>query len=127
MTITEPACIMALIILFIHAITWKGMILDKIPVPQPKWHRRRYGTLDEDQLPFNERSLKDWMDKIPDWIVAPLWDCIICMAPWYGTAIGLPLFFGSWTFTPESLAFIGLTGGICVIIDTFVLGKRNGL
>lgn len=88
---------MALIILFINATTWEGMIFERLCRATPKW------------------------------ISHPFWECIICMSPWWATGIGLPLFYNGYHFTTETIVFIFTTGGICIFIDTFVLGKREGL
>ncbi|RCH55418.1 hypothetical protein DJ568_05865 [Mucilaginibacter hurinus] len=62
--IIEQAFIIALIVLFIHACTWKGMIFDGIKkIVEPKGH-----------------------------LYKPLYGCPICMTPYYGAVIYL-LFF----------------------------------
>lgn len=105
---------MALLILFINATTWEGMIWETIVVHTTRLFR--YKT-----------TIKDLMDRAPQWIAKPGWDCIICMSPWWATGIGLPIFYGGYHFTQETIAFILTTGGISVLIDTFVLGKREGI
>lgn len=52
--------ITALIVLFFHVCTWKGMVFS-----------------------FVSEFFKDF----PDYIKKPLYDCPICMAPWWGPSI----------------------------------------
>lgn len=52
--------IISLTVLFLHATTWEGMIFDKVSV---------------------------WAFNLPAFIKNPLFDCPICMAPWYGSII----------------------------------------
>lgn len=56
----EKSFILALIVLFLHACTWKGMIFS-----------------------FVAENLKD----LPDFIKKPLYDCPICMTLWWGALI----------------------------------------
>lgn len=134
------AIMMACILLFINSTTWKGMILQKLDrivirrkrtktrVPFTNWtskwdiHRGAY----ESFTTYRE-VVEEITDGLPGWITMPLWECIICMSPWWSTGIGLPLFYGGYNFTPDSVAFILTTGGIAVILDTYVIGKREGI
>jgi hypothetical protein len=60
----ERALIIAMIVLFLHACSWRGMIFSGIKkIIEPKGH-----------------------------LYKPLYGCPICMTPWYGTIIYL-LFF----------------------------------
>ncbi|RZA00873.1 MAG: hypothetical protein EOP47_12655 [Sphingobacteriaceae bacterium] len=65
----EHALIIALIVLFIHSCTWKGMIFDGIKkIIKPEGH-----------------------------IYKPIYGCPICMTPYYGTIIYLLFFNHSFT------------------------------
>lgn len=64
----ELTLIISLVVLFIHATTWEGMINEW--VSRVLWHA-------------------------PPWIKKPLFDCPICMAPWWGSLI--LLLFGVFT------------------------------
>lgn len=77
------AFIIAFAVFFIHACTWEGMILEKLR-----------------ELTF------EW----PQWITKPLYDCPICMAPWWGSAILLLMGHG-WSWVPLIVA-----GGINTVI-----------
>lgn len=101
-------------IMLVNASSWDGMLFDKIILHRTKLFK--YTT-----------SLKDLLDRLPAMISSPLYDCIICMSPWWSIGLGWPLFFGSWQPTDESLVFLGIVVWINVLVDTFVLGKREGL
>lgn len=111
---------MGLAVLFINATTWKGMVLDKIRIKTTK-----------EINPFNKistiRTVKDYLDRAPEWLAKPLWDCLICMTPWWSFGLGLPLFYKSWSLNATAIAFILISSGISVVFDTFVIGKREGL
>jgi hypothetical protein len=62
-----PAFIIAFIVYFIKASTWRGMIL--------------YG-------------IKERLCDLPEFIKKPLFDCPVCMTPWWGTAIYVAGHFG---------------------------------
>lgn len=109
---------MALAVLFINATTWKGMVLDKITI-KPRDYRSGHG--------WRNYSIKDYLDRAPEWLAKPLWDCLICMTPWWSFGLGLPLFYGSWSLNATAIAFILISSGISVVFDTFVIGKREGL
>lgn len=51
------ALIIALAVLFLHSTTWEGMIFHKVSVV---------------------------LNEAPDWVKKPLFDCPICMTPWWG-------------------------------------------
>jgi hypothetical protein len=52
--------ITALIVLFLHVTTWEGMIFEIV---------------------------SDKLRPLPDYIKKPLYDCPICMAPWWGSVV----------------------------------------
>jgi hypothetical protein len=69
----ETAFIIAFIVYFIKATTWKGMIF---------------------------HSLTEKLEGLPEFIRKPLFECPVCMTPWWGIIIyltghyaGLPEFF----------------------------------
>lgn len=134
------AIMMACILLFIHSTTWRGMILqklDQITVPRrtkkvnkrliphiqwTEWNNEKRGY---DAFMTYREVVDEITEGLPAWVTKPLWECIICMAPWWTTAIGLPIFYGGYFFNRETAAFILTTAGIAVIIDTYVIGKRE--
>ncbi|MBK7885140.1 MAG: hypothetical protein IPJ81_16145 [Chitinophagaceae bacterium] len=66
----ELTLIIALVVLFIHVTTWEGMI-------------------------------NEWVGRVfwdaPSWLKKPLFDCPICMAPWWGALIIIiGEWFGAW-------------------------------
>ena len=104
------------IMLLINAAGWKGMILDKIRI------RKNYMT----DHGWIYTTVKDYLDLVPEWISKPLWDCLICMAPWYGLAAGWIL-YGSWTTASgDQMVYFGLLIWSAVITDTYVIAKREG-
>lgn len=60
------AIIIAFVVLFLHACTWEGMIFGFV---SKKLHR------------------------LPDYIKKPLYDCPICMSPYYGSLIILSSYY----------------------------------
>lgn len=106
------------IMMLINAATWKGMILDKIVVKKGRTPH---------PLPFRYPiTIKDLLDRVPEWISKPAWDCLICMAPWYGLAAGWIL-YGSWiTASEDQMVYFGLLIWSAVITDTYVIAKREG-
>jgi hypothetical protein len=79
-------------VLFIHACTWEGMILQFIP---------------------------NFFWDAPVWIKKPVFDCPICMAPWYGVLI---MILSGWY--PVNLAqpfiILAMAGGINVVASSFI-------
>jgi len=84
------ALIIAMIVLFIHSITWDGMIFEKI---------------------------KDWI-KPEGFLYKPIYGCPICMTPWWGTLIYFLLMNGNlatWQGWQAYLLTIGAAAGFSVI------------
>lgn len=84
----ETAFIIALTVLFLHATTWEGMI-------------------------------NEWVAQVfhnaPSWVKKPVYDCPICMAPWWGFFIYVLLFiFGEIQYLqPINLVvMLFMAGGI---------------
>lgn len=91
------AIIVAFVVLFLHATAWEGMI---------------FGTIAEKAF--------DW----PEWIRKPLFECPICMAPWWGSLI-LVIFglaTGVWFSWWQWAVILFVAGGINTLI---VLIKSN--
>jgi hypothetical protein len=88
----ENSLIIALIILFLHATTWDGHIFQKVR----KW-------ISED---FN--------------ISKPIYNCPICMTPWWGTLIYL--IFIHYSFSDYILT-IGAASGLSVISVVLIAAK----
>lgn len=85
------ALIISLIVLFLHATTWDGMIFQKI---------------------------KDVI-KPEGMLYKPVYGCPICMTPWWGTLIYFIFFadfgVGTWGAISDWLITIGMAAGLSVI------------
>jgi len=59
--------------------------------------------------------VRNWFDSdgVPGWIKSPLYDCAICMAPWWGS-----LFYGSvWGGSVREWVIVGFcVGGLNTIL-----------
>lgn len=76
----EASFIIAFMVYFLKATTWKGMIFNKIKVKFNHW---------------------------PGWIRKPLFQCPVCMTPWWGAVIYLIAFYAGLTeFSELSLVRI---------------------
>lgn len=80
----------ALVIWFIHATTWEGMIFG-----------------------FVRKKLYHF----PVWIKKPLYLCVICMSPWY--AVGCWFLFGN-VISLDILYFALIVGGINTIASLLI-------
>lgn len=91
----EFAVIIAFAVIFLHALTWPGMILQKVPV---------------------------WCWDLPVWIKKPLYSCPICMTPWWGSLIlvVICLCVGSWFSLLAWLLIITTAGGINVVLSSII-------
>ncbi len=89
----ENSLIIALIILFLHATTWDGHIFNGI------------------------RKLIDEDKKISK----PIYNCPICMTPWWGTLIYGLFFHIGWL---DWLLTIGAAAGISVIFVILIIAKE---
>lgn len=91
MSLFFTQCIYAVLMIhFIHACTWDGMIFG-----------------------FVRRKLYYF----PVWIKKPLYDCVICMSPWYAGAIWF--LFGNAP-SINTIYFMLITGGINAILVTIM-------
>lgn len=61
---------------------------------------------------------RQWLDRLPEIIRRPLYDCVICMTPWWGTA-AYWIFFGhsivDWVIT--FIAATGLTSFLLMLLN----------
>lgn len=80
------AIYLSLIVLFIHATTWEGMIFEKI---------------------------KDYI-KPKGILYKPIYGCPICMTPWWGTLLYLIFFYNCLSITAW-LWMVGAAAGFAVI------------
>ena len=96
----ETSFIVALSVLFIHATTWEGMIF---------------------------RSVYEQLKHLPDWIKKPLYDCPICMAPWWGALMMLTfhLVTGVWRKILGWLLILFAAGGINTVLIYIVSYAKN--
>jgi hypothetical protein len=85
------ALIIALIVVLIHTIFKPGMVLGKLG-------KAMYG--------------------LPTMLKKPLFHCVVCMTPWYGSLIYLLLY--NWTSFVQYLATIIVAAGINAIIDKYI-------
>ncbi len=91
----EKITIVALVVLFLHACTNKGMILQVVG-----------------------KSMED----LPDWLQKPLYSCPICMCMWWGpVVIALGIVFVGWeiTGTVEMFLICAAAAGINKVISNF--------
>ncbi len=118
--ITGAIALSGIILLINAALTWDGMFADRIKIRTTK-------VLNPFKRVHTTRSLKRTLEMAPELIAKPLWDCIICMSPWYALLAGW-IIYGSW-ITPkeDQFIFFGLVIWINVLVDTFVIGKREGI
>lgn len=91
----EHALIISLTVLFWHACFWPGMVFGFIPELIP--------------------------ELLPKQIRKPLYDCVVCMTPWYGTLICI--IFNNQLHVDSLLEFvltIFIAAGINVLIDKYI-------
>lgn len=96
----ELSFIIALTILFLHACTREGMIFSFIP---------------------------EFFWNAPVWIKKPLYDCPVCMAPWWGSVIIFfyyPVLFGDWPDGFTWLILIAVSGGINVVLASLITEEK---
>ena len=88
--------ITALFCLFLHACTWEGMILERVADVTYNW---------------------------PAWIRKPLFDCPICMAPWWGIVVyTIAVLSGhlQQLSTPMLVIALFAAGGLNVVLSSFI-------
>lgn len=90
------AFVIAFVVWFIHACTWEGMIFSGIA--QRLW-------------------------TLPTWLKKPLYDCPICMAPWWGMLI---LILQGNPPCLNALIAVCIAGGINAVIVSFIYGSESG-
>jgi hypothetical protein len=96
----EISFIIAFVVLFLHATTWEGMIFSFIP---------------------------EFFYDAPAWVRKPIFECPICMTPWYGAFIMIASdYYPANNFQPFIVLFVA--GGINVIADCFIkfVGNDSG-
>jgi hypothetical protein len=91
----QTITIISLIIIFIHATTWEGMIFEKV---------------------------NEIFEDAPSWIRKPLFDCPTCMSPWWCLIV---LFFMSYEIQnyKDVIMIMFSVGGLNTIIDCAFLNK----
>ena len=96
----ETAFLIAFNVLFLHASTWDGMINE--------WVR---------SMAFN------W----PVWVKKPLFDCPICMAPWWGALIMLTFHFatGFWKKILRIILMLFAAGGINTVLIYMISSDKE--
>ncbi|KEO73789.1 hypothetical protein [Anditalea andensis] len=91
----EQATIIALIVYFIKASTWKGMIF------------------------YNQKEKLVWL---PSYIKKPFFDCPVCMTPWWGIIVYLLAHFsGIAEFSVLTIARLIFTVMVSAGINTVIL------
>lgn len=88
------AVVISLIVLFIHATTWDGHIFSFV---------------------------RNWIDEKKK-VSKPVYNCPICMCPWYGTLLYVIFFNYS---LPDWFLTIGGAAGLCVIYVLIIEIKDN--
>lgn len=95
----EHALTIASIVLFLHSCTWGGMI-------------------------FN--GIQNWV-KPEDWMSKPIYNCPICMTPYYGTLIYV-LFFGvslqDWLLTVGTACGFSVVSVVLITIREYFLNQE---
>lgn len=91
----EASFTISLVVMFIHACTWEGMILSFVP-----------------ELLWNA----------PGWLKKILFDCPICMAPWWGSLILLfiGVFTGEFPHWIEWVLELMIAGGMNVVFSSII-------
>ena len=93
--------ITSLVVLFFHVCTWPGMVFS-----------------------FVGKAL----DKIPSYLKKPLFDCPICMCPWWGPVIiAIGILAGAWqvTNTWQMIMIVAAAAGLnTIFIYVINLGKQ---
>jgi hypothetical protein len=91
----QTISITSLIIIFIHATTWEGMLFEFV---------------------------NEMFEDAPSWIRKPIFDCPTCMAPWWSLII---LFFMGYEIVSykDLVIIICSVGGLNTIIDCAFLNK----
>ncbi len=88
----EMAFCISFVVLFVHASTWEGMLLQFIP---------------------------SFFWDAPVWVKKPLFDCPVCMAPWYGALV---MVFSGWY--PDNwvqpFIILAISGGINVVASSII-------
>jgi len=93
----ENSLIISLIVLFLHATTWEGMI-------------------------FN--AVKNVISPDKGWLYKPIYGCPICMTPWWGTLIYLiffPFTWQGWLLTVGGAAGLSVIWVVLVTIRDYCL------
>lgn len=97
----ETALIIAFVVLFLHATTWEGMVF---------------------------QIVAEKLHTLPEWMKKPLYDCPICMAPWWGSVILLLmcLHSGDWLDPLSWLLLVFAAGGINTVLIHIIEKARHG-
>jgi hypothetical protein len=91
----EQAAIIALIVYFIKASTWKGMIL------------------------YNSKEKLNWL---PSYIRKPFFECPVCMTPWWGIIVYITAHYsGIEEFEKLTVARLLFTVFVSAGINTVIL------
>lgn len=88
--------IIAVFVMFVHATTWEGQINNWV-----------------------QRVTFHW----PEFTKKPLFDCPICMAPWWGTALIITGVLGSFTIIETIVATFAAGGVNAVLVYAIAIGK----
>lgn len=100
MATLELIILVTLVVLFIHTTTWEGMINE--------WVQK---------LAFN------WSP----YLKKPVFDCPICMAPWWGSAIlvGLGLTTGQWLNWYVWILVVFAAGGLNAVLIYIISADKE--
>lgn len=96
----ETAFIVAFVVLFMHVTTWEGMI-------------------------------NEWVGKAlfnaPEWIKKPLYDCPICMAPWWGSVClaAMCLYSSEWLNPVSWIILVFSAGGINAVLIYIISSNKE--
>jgi hypothetical protein len=97
----EFAFLISLMVIFLHVCTWEGMLLQRVPV---------------------------WFWNAPVWIKKPLYDCPVCMSPWWGSLIiaVFGLLTGYWPHWWVWICEVFVAGGISALFSSLLNREAHG-
>lgn len=97
----EIALIISVTVVFLHASTWEGMILQSIPV---------------------------FFWNVPVWIKKPLFSCPVCMTLWWGPSIlatGIVSFHCPVTSSGQMAMLVLSAAGINVVLTSLIKSEPD--
>jgi hypothetical protein len=103
-TLTEMliiAVMIAMAMIFINYLTWPGAILDHIV--------------------YRGKTISDRMGGAPVWLAYPLWECPMCMAPYYTAGVAFYVYGWAWQLP----VMILMAGFFALLLDSIIAKLRE--